>query len=131
MAEGKLGAVESRFADIVWAHAPLASRELARLCEQELGWKRTTTYNVLRKLCERGPRARLARGVLLLAGRGAGRFGVRRVASCVFGSVYEAARAQPQRNRENTEDNRRGGGVIWELSLKHWSTIRIEFFPRF
>ena len=45
MAEGKLGAVESRFADIVWAHAPLASRELARLCEQELGWKRTTTYN--------------------------------------------------------------------------------------
>ena len=47
MAEGKLGAVESRFADIVWAHAPLASRELARLCEQELGWKRTTTYNVL------------------------------------------------------------------------------------
>lgn len=54
MAEGKLGAVESRFADIVWAHAPLASRELARLCEQELGWKRTTTYNVLRKLCERG-----------------------------------------------------------------------------
>ena len=39
MAEGKLGAVESRFADIVWAHAPLASRELARLCEQELGWK--------------------------------------------------------------------------------------------
>ena len=54
MAEGKLGAVESRFADIVWAHAPLASRALARLCEQELGWKRTTTYNVLRKLCERG-----------------------------------------------------------------------------
>lgn len=87
MAEGKLGAVESRFADIVWAHAPLASRELARLCEQELGWKRTTTYNVLRKLCERGlfqndggtvRGARLARGVLLLTGRGAGRFGVRR-----------------------------------------------------
>lgn len=36
MAEGKLGAVESRFADIVWAHAPLASRELARLCERGL-----------------------------------------------------------------------------------------------
>ena len=54
MAEGKLGAVESRFADIVWAHAPLASRELARLCEQELGWKRTTTYTVLKKLSEKG-----------------------------------------------------------------------------
>ena len=124
MAEGKLGAVESRFADIVWAHAPLASRELARLCEQELGWKRTTTYNVLRKLCERGlfrtTAVRSARSSrarrLLLAGRGAGRFGVRRVAACVFGSVYEAARAQPQRNRGNTEDDRRGGGVIWELS---------------
>ena len=54
MSEGKLGAVEARFADIVWKNAPIASRELARLCEQELGWKRTTTYNVLRKLCDRG-----------------------------------------------------------------------------
>ena len=54
MAEGKLGAVESRFADIVWAHAPLASRELARLCEQELGWKRTTTYTIIKRLGERG-----------------------------------------------------------------------------
>lgn len=52
--EGKLGMVEGRFADIVWRSAPLASRQLAALCEQELGWKRTTTYNVLRKFCERG-----------------------------------------------------------------------------
>lgn len=54
MADGKLGAVESRFADIVWENAPLGSRELAGLCEKQLGWKRTTTYNVLRKLCDRG-----------------------------------------------------------------------------
>ena len=54
MPEGKLGAVEARFADIVWENAPIASRELAGLCEQKLGWKRTTTYNVLRKLCDRG-----------------------------------------------------------------------------
>ena len=54
MPDGKLGAVEARFADLVWENAPIASRELARLCEQELGWKRTTTYNVLRKLCDRG-----------------------------------------------------------------------------
>ena len=54
MPDGKLGAVEARFADLVWENAPVASRELARLCEQELGWKRTTTYNVLRKLCDRG-----------------------------------------------------------------------------
>lgn len=54
MTEGKLGAVEARFADIVWAHAPIASRDLAELCEKALGWKRTTTYNVLRKFCDRG-----------------------------------------------------------------------------
>ena len=46
MPDGKLGAVEARFADLVWENAPIASRELARLCEKELGWKRTTTYNV-------------------------------------------------------------------------------------
>ena len=43
MAEIRLAAVESRFADIIWAHAPIASRELARVCEGELGGKRTTT----------------------------------------------------------------------------------------
>ncbi len=49
-----LGMVESRFADIVWEHAPLTSRELVDLCEKELNWKRTTTYTVLKKFCERG-----------------------------------------------------------------------------
>ena len=52
--ELRLGVVESRFADIIWSHAPIASGELAKLCEAELTWKRTTTYNVLRKLCDRG-----------------------------------------------------------------------------
>ena len=50
----KLGVVESRFADIVWGHEPIHSRELAKVCEKELNWKRPTTYTVLRKLCERG-----------------------------------------------------------------------------
>ena len=50
----KLGAVESRFADLVWEHAPLGSGELVKLCEKELNWKKPTTYTVLRKLCERG-----------------------------------------------------------------------------
>lgn len=54
MQELKLAAVESRFAEIVWAHAPIRSGELAVLCEAELGWKRTTTYTVLKKLCDRG-----------------------------------------------------------------------------
>ena len=50
----KLGVVESRFADIIWSHEPIASGELAKLCEEKLTWKRTTTYNVLRKLCDKG-----------------------------------------------------------------------------
>ena len=49
-----LGAVESQFADIVWAHAPLATAALVKLCEEALHWKRTTTYTVLKKLCDRG-----------------------------------------------------------------------------
>ena len=54
MPETKLGLVESHFADIVWDNAPLTTRQLVNLCAQELNWKRTTTYTVLRKLCERG-----------------------------------------------------------------------------
>ena len=50
----KLGTVEAKFADIIWAHEPLPSRELVALCQQELNWKKPTTYTVLRKLCERG-----------------------------------------------------------------------------
>jgi predicted transcriptional regulator len=50
----KLGLVESKFADIIWAHEPLHSRELVELCQRELNWKKPTTYTVLRKLCERG-----------------------------------------------------------------------------
>ena len=54
MEEIKLGAVESRFADIIWRHEPLTSGELVRLCAQELEWKKSTTYTVLKKLCSRG-----------------------------------------------------------------------------
>ena len=54
MAEIKLGMVEARFADIVWENEPLSTKELVSLCEKELSWKRTTTYTVLKKLCERG-----------------------------------------------------------------------------
>lgn len=54
MDDMKLGVVESRFADIIWQQEPLHSRELVKLCEQKLHWKKPTTYTVLRKLCERG-----------------------------------------------------------------------------
>ena len=50
----KLGPVESRFADIIWANEPVSSGELAQLCKEQLQWKRTTTYTVLKKLSERG-----------------------------------------------------------------------------
>lgn len=54
MDELKLGSVESRFADIIWQNEPLHSRELVTLCQEQLNWKKPTTYTVLRKLCERG-----------------------------------------------------------------------------
>ena len=54
MIDFELGAIQERFADIVWAHEPIASGDLAKICEKELNWKRPTTYTVLRKLCEKG-----------------------------------------------------------------------------
>lgn len=49
-----LAEAETRFAELVWANAPIASGALVRLCQQQLGWKSTTTYTVLRRLCDRG-----------------------------------------------------------------------------
>ncbi len=54
MMDFELGAVQERFADIVWANEPLGSGELVKICEKELNWKKPTTYTVLRKLCEKG-----------------------------------------------------------------------------
>ncbi|MBR0446308.1 MAG: BlaI/MecI/CopY family transcriptional regulator [Oscillospiraceae bacterium] len=54
MMDTRLGLIESRFADIVWANAPLSTRQLVSICNDELDWARTTTYTVLKKLCERG-----------------------------------------------------------------------------
>ena len=54
MEERKLGLVEGKFADLIWQHAPMTTKELVVLCEKELNWKRTTTYTVLKKLCNQG-----------------------------------------------------------------------------
>lgn len=54
MNEVRLGLMEGRFADIIWQNAPLTTREMVRLCEEQLNWKRTTTYTVLKKTCDRG-----------------------------------------------------------------------------
>ena len=49
-----LGAVETRFAEIIWNREPMTSGELVKVCAAELEWKKSTTYTVLKKLCERG-----------------------------------------------------------------------------
>lgn len=53
MEQYKLGEMEQRFAELIWENAPVGSGELARLCEKAFGWKRTTTYTMLKRLCER------------------------------------------------------------------------------
>lgn len=54
MAHIRLGEMESRFADLIWHNEPLSSRQLAELAAEAFDWKRTTTYTVLKRLCERG-----------------------------------------------------------------------------
>ncbi len=53
MENKKLGIVEVKFADIIWENQPMTTKELVAVCQRELNWKRTTTYTVLKKLCER------------------------------------------------------------------------------
>ncbi len=54
MADFVLGPVEAKFADLIWANEPLGSGELVKLAAGALGWKKSTTYTVLKKLCARG-----------------------------------------------------------------------------
>ena len=53
MAEYKLGEIETIFADINWDNEPVTSRRLTELAEERLNWKRTTTYTILKRLCDR------------------------------------------------------------------------------
>ena len=50
----KMDPLESRFADLIWSQEPLPSRELVRLAAEALSWKATTSYTVLKRLCDRG-----------------------------------------------------------------------------
>ena len=45
---------EAKFADLIWANEPIASMELVRLSEKEMAWKKSTTFTVLKKLCQKG-----------------------------------------------------------------------------
>lgn len=50
----KLFDAEFKFVSLIWENEPINSTELVKLCLVKLGWKKSTTYTVLRKLCERG-----------------------------------------------------------------------------
>ena len=54
MSDLKMAPVETRFAEIIWAHEPVSSAELVKLAEEALGWKKSTTYTVLKRLCDKG-----------------------------------------------------------------------------
>ena len=49
-----LAPMELLFAGLIWENAPLTSGQLVKLCQKELEWKKSTTYTVLKKLCDRG-----------------------------------------------------------------------------
>ena len=49
-----LTAAEEKLADLIWQNAPLTSPDLVTLAEQEMDWKKSTTYTVLKKLCDKG-----------------------------------------------------------------------------
>ena len=52
--EHKLCESDYRFMTVVWDNEPLPSGQLVQLCEEKLGWKKSTTYTVLKKLCQKG-----------------------------------------------------------------------------
>ena len=54
MATYQLGAKEALFAAIIWENEPVPSGRLAKIAEEQLGWKITTTYTVLKHLCNKG-----------------------------------------------------------------------------
>lgn len=53
MEQFRLGEMERRFADMIWEEAPIASGQLAKRCGEVFGWKRTTAYTMLKRLCDR------------------------------------------------------------------------------
>ena len=53
MADYRLGEIEMRFAELIWQNEPVSSGDLVKLAQKELSWKKSTTYTILRRLCER------------------------------------------------------------------------------
>ena len=54
MGDLELGKIQTEFAEVIWEKEPVGSGELVKLCDEKFGWKKSTTYTVLKKLCEKG-----------------------------------------------------------------------------
>jgi predicted transcriptional regulator len=54
MDQKRLGNIEEKFAEIIWANAPISSGELVKITAREFGWKKSTMYTVLRRFAEKG-----------------------------------------------------------------------------
>ena len=54
MIETRMGEIEARFADMIWENEPVSSGVLAQMAEKELGWKKSTTYTILKRFCQKG-----------------------------------------------------------------------------
>ena len=54
MIEYRMGEVEMKFAEMIWEQEPVSSGDLAKQAEKEFNWKKSTTYTVLKRLCEKG-----------------------------------------------------------------------------
>lgn len=54
MEDLKLCESDFRFMNIIWDNEPISSKNLVEQCSEKLGWKKSTTYTVLKKMCEKG-----------------------------------------------------------------------------
>lgn len=54
MTELRLGEIEMKFAEIIWRMEPVTSGELVKEAERELGWKKSTTYTIIKRICQKG-----------------------------------------------------------------------------
>ena len=54
MSDLRMGPAETQFAEIIWANEPIPSGALSKIAEEKLAWKKTTSFTVLKRLCERG-----------------------------------------------------------------------------
>ncbi len=54
MKDISMGVLETQFANIIWEKEPISSTQLSKISETEIGWKKTTSYTVLKRLCEKG-----------------------------------------------------------------------------